>query len=127
MTEIKLPDFDDLLSIAGRIGEFSTQKILFEYELERRLAHITSITSSNEEYFVNDKPPSMAYTEANYHKLGVHEKFGEELTELGLESLRSDIANITGDLEAEKNRFKVLTQLVDVWKADQYNKNQAEY
>lgn len=127
MAEINLPDFDDLLAIADNIGKLSTKKILLEYELERRLAHITSITSINDEYFVNDRPPSMSYTEANYHKLGVDEEFGKEFTEAGLESIRSDIAHMSGDLESEKNKFRVLTQLVDVWKADQYNKNQAEY
>lgn len=122
MSEIKLPDFDDMLRLSDEIGGIIVALEKSKISLDIILAYITRKSMIENEFFVNGKPPSMAYIAANYHILGLDEETREKLL-----VIREKIANLTGELETLKGRFNTYRAMVDAWKAEQFNKRQAEY
>lgn len=122
MDEFKLPDFDDMLKIAEEIGVLTTT-IAIDKAIQKELkANISRVVTSQEKYFVKDKPPAMNYIESDYHELGYDDDTGAELFKL-----KRNLAENEGRLEFLKNKFNVLRDMIDVWRAQQYAKREVEY
>jgi len=126
MTEFNLPDFDEMLDIANDIGGLTRDIAITKAQLDSELAAITRIVTQEEKYWVGaegkEKPPAMNYTQATYHAEGYSEESKRRLQEL-----RDHIAGMEGELEYLKKKFQVYAAMIDVWKASQYNLNQAQY
>jgi hypothetical protein len=122
MNGIELPDFDEMLKISDRIGQLELDIASAEDQLDLEKAAITRIVTTNKEYWIDGKKPAMNYVQATFHIEGYN-----DATKNRLHLLRERIVSMQGELHKLKRRFKVFSHMVDVWKADQYNKNQANY
>jgi uncharacterized protein YukE len=122
MTELKLPDFDEMLDMANDIGGLTRDISIAKSQLNSELAAITRIVIQDEKYWTGSKAPAMNYIISTYHADGYSEESRRRL-----EELRNNIAGMEGDLEYAKNKFKIYSAMIDVWKANQYNLNQSQY
>lgn len=116
MNEVKLPDFDDMISITTEIGTLKRSIALDKTRLERLQAYITEMATKDETYFVSDKPPSMAFIKANYHVLGLTTDQGKELETLGMR-----LAENEGRLRELELLFDVYRAMIDVWRTESAN------
>ncbi len=121
--EYKLPDFDEMLEVADTVGKLTTDIGLLKAQLDNLLASVTFTIMNDEEYWRGStKPPAMNYVIATFHRSGFDAKSGEELN-----SLRTEIANKTGEVGKLKMVFSVYRDMVDVWKANQYAIRDSQY
>jgi hypothetical protein len=125
--EYKLPDFDEMLGISDEVGNLTTTIELLKVSLDDLLGRITFTVTNDPSYWSvdskgNKKPPAMNYIMATYHRRG----FDVETKE-SLEKLRNEIAKKSGELGRLKMVFSVYREMINVWKADQYNKREANY
>lgn len=119
---VELPDFEEMYIMAQDIGKLTTNLALAEAELDSLIAEITQITSTDEKYFINEKPPSMAYTKDQYHILGI-----EEIPKELLDEKQKQIFNMEGELEEKKLLFRLYRDIIDVWKTEQFNQRMVDY
>jgi len=122
MAEIELPDFDDLMQIAEDISAAKKRLVLNEAILEDRLAVITQDVSTNEDYFIKEKPASMRYIEVVYHKVGRNEDERKWLLEMRVQ--------ISGDealVKYKEMEYNVYRDMIAVWRTDQANKRGANW
>jgi hypothetical protein len=122
MTDFELPDFEEMLGLADRIGALRREIDVYEASLDAKLAEITRVVTQNKEYWHTGKAPAVNYIKTVFHSEGHTEQAGKELS-----GLRKNIFAKTGELETLKLKFQIYKSMVDVWKANQYNKNQANY
>jgi len=120
MSEPKLPDFDDLITLANEIGQLKSTLMLEKAELEQLKALITEKVTSEPEYFVAGKPASMTFIRSNYHVLGIDEK-----TKTQLRDFIIAIANNDGELRRKELLFDVYRAMIDVWRTESANKRGA--
>jgi hypothetical protein len=116
----KLPDFDDLVSLAQEIGKLKTELMKHKSRLEELKARITFTVTSEAAYFVSGKVPSMAHIEALYHVVGYDEE-----CRLKLFALKESIANEEGLLREKELTFQVYRDMIDVWRTESANKRGA--
>ncbi len=122
MGNFELPDFDEMVAMTDRIGNLKREVAIFESSLDAKLAEVTRVVTMNKEYWITSKPPAMNYIKAVYHMEGHNLS-----TKHDLEILRDNIYKKQGDLKTLELKFQVFRSMIDVWKADQYNKNQSQY
>ena len=126
MMDLKLPDFDEMLDMASDIGGLARDMGIVKSQLNSELAAITRIVMQDEQYWVGvegkKKPPAMNYIQTTYHVEGYSKESKRRIDEFV-----NNIAGMEGELEYLKKKFQIYSYMIDVWKADQYNKNQAQY
>lgn len=120
MKKVELPDFDDMMELAKKIGNEKTQIMLAESKLELMLAQLTDTVTKSKQYWVGDKPPSNAHISDTYHQLGINDE-----TRMMLWELRSEIANLTGELKEDEALFKVYQEMINVWRTQSANERGA--
>ncbi len=120
MKKVELPDFDDMIKLASKIGNEKTQIMLAEAKLELELAMITNTVTINKKYWVNGKSPTNAHIKDTYHQLGLN----DETREL-LYTLRNEIATLTGELKEDEALFKVYQEMINVWRTQSANERGA--
>ena len=69
--------------------------------------------STTPEYFINSKPPSMAFIKATYGFSGLDGKMYEYRVELG---------TVEAELEYLKNKLVVYRDMIDVWRTISANR-----
>ena len=109
---IKIPDFDDMLSLAELIGKLTSRKILLDVEIKIGEADVAKTANTNEKYFVNGKPPSMTFVDSTYGYTG----FDGELI-----PKRRELADVVAELETAKLRFDVFRMQIDVYRTEAAN------
>lgn len=117
MSEIKIPDFDDLIGLTERIGTLKLSINMDQIELDRLLANITNTVTVTKEFWVNNKPPSMSYIDSNYHKAG----YDDETRDL-LYTLRKRLAENQAELDEKELLFKVYQAQIEVWRTESANR-----
>lgn len=117
MDEAKLPDFDQLITLAEEIGITKKRLLLNKALLDREHANITQSVTSDAAYYVSNKPPSMAYIKSNYHVLGISKESREYIV-----SLQNQIAEDEGTLKEKELLFEVYRGMIDVWRTESANK-----
>ena len=122
MSNIELPDFDEMVDMADRIGALKREVAMFEASLDAKIAEITRVVTMNKEYWPTPKVPAMNYIKTVYHVEGHTDVAKKELV-----MLRTNIFDKQGALKTLELKFQVYRSMIDVWKADQYNKNQSNY
>jgi len=115
--EPKLPDFDDLVELAGEIGKLKKELLLSKAQLDYLKANITEKVTSDNHYFVKGKPPSMSYIESHYHNLGYNKETKENLLKL-----QTKIAQTEGDLKEKELLFEIYRAMIDVWRTESANR-----
>jgi len=117
-----LPDFDDMIDVANNIGNNKTLLALKEAELEQLLAEITNIVTDDVEFWVNKKPPSMAFIKSNYHLTGIDSEDNyPDYSKAILRTLRLEIAQLKGDLRRDELLFQVYRDMIGVWRTQSAN------
>jgi outer membrane protein assembly factor BamD (BamD/ComL family) len=122
MSSFDLPDFDEMVDMTDKIGTLKREVAMFEASLDAKLAEVTRVVTMNKDYWPTAKPPAMNYIKTVYHMEGHTEQAKKEL-----DMLRDNIFTKQGDLKTLELKFQVYRSMIDVWKADQYNKNQSNY
>jgi len=122
MTSIQLPDFEDMLFLAEKIGYLKGRELNLKNELNILMADITNTVTKDKNYFINGKPPSATHTKMTFHVVGYDDKTREELN-----NLNTQLADVIASLEKEMRTFQVYRDIIEVWKAEQYVKNQTTY
>lgn len=102
-----LPDFEDLMALATEISAKTLEKLSLELEIKRLEAIAVSRCSTEERFFVNGKPPSVAFLDATYKVTGIE---GELLP------VRSEHAKAIAFLEELKLKYDVYRNLFDIWR-----------
>jgi hypothetical protein len=120
MKDFKLPDFDDMILLTDRVGELSTNASILKARKDELLASITKHVVATAELWEGSKPPAMNFISAVYHQVGYNEE-----TRLAIWNLNQDIAHAIGNLEKSKMLFQVYRDMIDVWKANEYNRREA--
>ena len=114
--KIKVPDFEDMAEIIGKIYEISLEKIKLQLEIKTREAEIIKKVTTNQEYFVNNKPPSMSYIESTYKWTGLD---GELIPK------RNELANLTSKLEHARNTLDLYRNMISLYQTESANKRAA--
>ena len=118
INENKLPDFDDMLSLAGQIKEVSLLKAQKELELEEVKAAIIKSVTSNMNYYINGKVPSMSYMEKTFLVTGLQ---GE------LTPIKVEIEKLKAELNYLKEKMAIFKLMIEVWRTEQANKRAATF
>ncbi len=122
MGNFKLPDFDEMVDMADRIGYLKRDVAVWEASLDAKLAEVTRVVTMNKEYWHTGKPPAFNYIKTVFHMEGFN-----GATRKDLAFLRDNLSEHIGNLKTLELKFQVYRSMIDVWKADQYNKNQSNY
>lgn len=122
MKEIELPDFDEMIRLTREIGILKSEILIDEARLDVLLAQITELVTTDDEYFINNRPPSMAHVKSHYHQLGVDEESKIKLVEV-----RKRIAENEGKLKEREMLFDVYRSMIDVWRTESANKRGSYY
>lgn len=120
MKKVDLPDFDDMIELAKKIGNEKTQIMLAESKLELMLAQLTDTVTKSKPYWINGKPPTNAHIKDTYHKIGINDE-----TRVMLWELRTEIANLTGELKEDEALFKIYQEMINVWRTQSANERGA--
>lgn len=120
MKKVELPDFDDMIALASKIGNEKTKILLAESRLEMLLAWITDTVTRGEKYWINGKPPSNAHISDTYHVLGIDSDSSSQLVEI-----KNEIANLSGELRTDENLFKIYQEMINVWRTQSANERGA--
>lgn len=116
MPKTSLPDFEDLMELAEEIGKLDTKISKLKNMLEHLKALITQQVTMDKKFFINDKPPSMSYITSHFHVLGTSPDVSETLLDI-----KEDLAKSTGELQAKKNQFVVMRDMIKVWQTESAN------
>ena len=107
-----VPDFDDMSNLADKIRELTAKKMLLDIQIKAREAEITQVMCSDQSYFQNGKPPSMALIESTLQYSGIN---GELLP------MRKELALTISALEEAKLRFDIYRMQLDLYRTEAAN------
>lgn len=122
MTDFKLPDFEEMLSLADDIGKLTVDLYLARVSLDQTEAGIIRTVMNTKDYWgESTKPPAFNYVEATFKSIGY-----DDITSEMLRQDKFRVAEISGALEGMKLKFQTMKEMVDVWKTQQFNIKGAE-
>lgn len=113
LDEAKIPDLEDMITISAEIRDLSLRKTELELRIEDGVAKTVKALTTNPEYYVNGKPPSMSFINSTYAFSGIN---GE------LYELRVELGRVNSELEFMKNKLMVYRDMIDVWRTVSANK-----
>ena len=116
MTTIKLPDFDDMANLIDNISDTNLRRMMLDIEIKAREAEIVKMSSTDDKYFVNGKPPSVAYLEATCRFTGMDSE---------LISKRQALSELTAKLEQYRLMYDLMKSRIDVWRSQTANERVA--
>jgi len=113
INEATVPDFEDMMKVAEEIRDKSMAKSKLELKIDDKVAKTVHTVTTDSDFFVNGKPPSMAFIKTTYEFGGIH---GE------LYELRQQLGVVTAELDYLKNKLDVYRQMIEVWRTVSANK-----
>lgn len=116
MTNVKLPDFNDMIAIANSVGMLLAKKLTLDTAIKSGEADVTKTMVSDPVYWQGGKVPSQAYIDSSYKVTG----FKGELS-----NLRNEFAEVSGALETAKLMFEVYRSMIDVWRTESKNERES--
>lgn len=114
--EVQLPDFDDMVNLAGSIGTTKTKLETEKADYDILRADITNYVMNHKELWDNGKVPSTAHIHDTYHIVGYDEE-----TRKALDVKRKNIATLSGYLDELELKFKIWQAMIDVWRTESAN------
>lgn len=112
MPQVQVPDFDDMMKVAKRIGSHTYEKLRLESELKFREKGIVLECQNNPTFFQNGKAPSMSFVEKTYLYTGIK----DELMPLRLELISHLVA-----LEEAELEFQIMKMQVSLFQTESAN------
>jgi len=109
---MELPDFEDMVRVADEIYRLSLLKSSLELRIKLAESDVFIKTSSDERYFQNGKPPSVAFIENTYKQVGLDNE---------IRPLREELVRANADLDRAKNTLDLLKTQIEVWRSEQAN------
>jgi len=113
MNENNIPDFEDMVKVAESIRELSLERTRLELTIEDSFSKTVLQLTTNPEYFVNNKPPSMVFIKSTYGFSGLDGKLYEYRVQLG---------TVEAELDYLKNKLNIYRDMIDVWRTVSANK-----
>jgi|GEM_PF-1955233 len=113
INENNIPDFEDMIKVTEDIRKTSMEKVRLELLIEDTFAKTVLTLSTNPEYYVNGKAPSMVFIKSTYGFSGLDGKLYQYRVELG---------NVEAELDYLKNKLNVYRDMIDVWRTVSANK-----
>jgi hypothetical protein len=114
---IKVPDYDDMVTLAGKIKQLTSRKMNLDVEIKAREAEITTIMTTDTGYFQNGKAPSMSFIESTWKYTGIN---GELIPK------RNELAEIVAELEESKIIFDIYRMQIDLFRTEAANNRRTE-
>jgi len=111
--EIQLPDFEDMYKLLKEIEALALKKLLMSEAIDLREAEIILEVSSNGDYYVNGKPPTMTFINKTYLRKGLKGN---------LPKMREQLARVLAEYEYVKKKFDLDKIAIDVWRTQSANK-----
>lgn len=108
-----LPDFETMMRVSEEISKLTRQKILLENEIKYTEARTVVEVTGNAKYFINNKPPSMAYISSTYLVTGLNNEIAE---------MRDELATIIPELELQKERLQIMRDMISLYQTESSNK-----
>jgi hypothetical protein len=109
---VQLPDFDDMAKMIENIYEASLRKMMLDLEIHSKEAEIIRQSVSDENFFVNGKPPSIAYLESTVKFTGAN---GE------LVEMRKALSESAASLERSRLLYDLMVKKIEVWRSQTAN------
>lgn len=109
----KVPDFDDMMSLADKIGDLQRKVLVLDLQIKEKISIATSTVMSDQKYLMDGKRPSMELVKSTYHVSGLS---GEIIP------LRNELAETEAELERCKLKFQVYRDMVTIYVTDSANK-----
>lgn len=116
ITELNLPDFDDLDKLILEIRDLSLEVEYLDVYIKAKEAEIVEEYTTNPVKFVNGKAVSMTQLKTTVAYTGEN----GELTER-----RKELAKARAELEAAKLKFGLEKTKIDVWRTQSANERLA--
>lgn len=112
----KIPDFDEFAKLADEIGILLYEKLRLEKDIKAREATIVREVTTNPQYRLENKVPTMSYIESTYRFSGLD---GELLP------LRDSLAQVISELERKKITLSVYKDMIEVFRTISANQRTA--
>lgn len=107
-----IPDFDTLMKVAENIRDLLFEKMELDTEIKLGEAEVFKQSATNEEYFVNGKPPSVSYIENTYKFTGLKNE---------LVPVRKKYSEVTAQLEHAKLTWEIFKFQLDLYRTESAN------
>lgn len=116
MKELVIPDFEDMVRTAEKIGELIDKKLSLEVKIKDLESKIVLIATTDSKYMQNGKPPSMSFIESTYKYTGLNGELIED---------RLAFASTVSELEKEKLLFDIMRMQIDLYRTESANQRKA--
>jgi len=113
---VDLPDFNTMVERIDKIRELMFKQLKLQAEIKDEESRVTRRAVMNSKYFVSGKVPSMSYIEKAYIPSG----FDGTLL-----AMRESLAEVTSDLEHQKNLLDLDKSLIEIWRTQSANERKA--
>jgi hypothetical protein len=112
ITQIELPDFDDMERQIEVLAKLLREKLMLDLQIRDDEARMVKILTTDPQYFVGGKPPSMSYIETTFMIKGL---------DGNLYNRRVLLAELTAQYERQKLLYELSKMKVDVWRSQSAN------
>ena len=113
---VNVPDFDEMTSLAEKIGELIHAKMLLDVEIKFEEAKIVKTCTTDAQYFQGEgdkkKPPAMNFIESTYLYTGLNNE---------LIPKRIELANTIAELEKAKLTWEIFKQQFEMYRTESAN------
>jgi len=113
MNENNIPDFEDMISVAEQIRVAYIEKVRLELKVKDTFSKTVLQITTNPEYFINNKPPSMVFITSTYGVGGI---------DGSLYTFKMELGKVEAELDFLKNKLGVYKDMIDVWRTISANK-----
>jgi hypothetical protein len=111
-----LPDFDDMDRMARIIADAKARLEDTKNKLDEYIAQCTQMALTNQDYWINNKPPSAAYCKTVISVVGNHKADAERIIEL-----KNQIVEYQKLYQESKQILEHMRDRIEVWRTVQAN------
>lgn len=115
-----LPDFDDMDTIGKEITDAKARLEDAKNALDIKVAECIQKAMTNEEYWVNGKPPTMGYCNSV-----VAIKGNTKQDEQELKTIKQEIVKQTERYNGARQKQNVMAARIDIWRTESANNRKA--
>ena len=112
MSDKFIPDYNDLLDLAKRIGKLTREVGLLDITIKSIEATTVKTVTNDTNYFLSGKPLSMEYIKSTWKYVGIDGKLLE---------FRIELVKKEAELEEAKLTFQAMRDMVTIYVTDSAN------
>ncbi len=109
-------DMDDLMKAWEDMAHYESLSSEFEHRLETYQAVVCKVAISEEEYWVNSKPPTSSYLDKVISLIGVNDK-----SRVTLDIYFQELFEVRKKLAEAKGKLDVLHEKIRIWQTKSAN------